>query len=163
MTYTAYELTDAYKNIMMLLEEADEENEEMLLQALENVKEEIPDKADAYKIIMDRLDANIEMCKVNEKRIYANRKYFENKKDQLKQRLQNLMIETDMRDIKTDKFRFKIQNNPVSLRVLDETKVPEEFKKVEVKVDNTKLKDAIKNGLEVDYAELVQTESLRIR
>ena len=31
------------------------------------------------------------------------------------------MIETNMRDIKTDKFKFKIQKNPASLIILDET------------------------------------------
>ena len=49
------------------------------------------------------------------------------------------------------------------MKILDEEKVPEEYVEYNRTVLKDKLKKAIAEGLEVDYAELIQTESLRVR
>ncbi|TIH66343.1 hypothetical protein EWQ15_30050, partial [Klebsiella pneumoniae] len=46
---------------------------------------------------------------------------------------------------------------------LDESKIPEGYYKIERKLNKNDLKEAVKKGLFEDAAELVQTESLRIR
>lgn len=73
------------------------------------------------------------------------------------------MIRTDKRKFKTNLFNFKFQKNPASLKVTSEEDIPESFFKIERKLDKVSLKKAIKDGQEIVGAELIQTESLRIR
>ena len=73
------------------------------------------------------------------------------------------MIATDKRKFKTDLFSFNIQKNRASIKILDEEKVPEEYVEYDRKVLKDKLKKAITEGLEADDAEMIQSESIRIR
>lgn len=74
------------------------------------------------------------------------------------------MAITQKRDFKTPLFSFKIQKNPPSLVVDDESKVPEEFVKIKREIDKTALKKFVKdNENSLDFAHLEQKESLRIR
>lgn len=93
----------------------------------------------------------------------GRRKSIENRINNLKEYLQATMIATDKKKFKTDLFSFNIQKNKASLKILDEEKVPEEYVEYNRTVLKDKLKKAIAGGLEVDYAELIQTESLRVR
>ena len=73
------------------------------------------------------------------------------------------MIATGKRKFKTPLFGFGIQKNPPSLNVLDESKIPEEFWiEQQPKLDKKAALAYVKEN-EVDWAELSQTESLRIR
>ena len=49
------------------------------------------------------------------------------------------------------------------VKITDEEKAREHYKRVTESIDKAKLKDDLKSGVALDYAELVQTESLRIR
>jgi len=77
--------------------------------------------------------------------------------------LQSSMLVLDKRKFKTDLFSFNIQKNAPSLKILDESKIPEDYYKIEKKLNKNDLKEAVKKGLFEDAAKLVQTESLRIR
>ena len=83
--------------------------------------------------------------------------------DRLKRSLEGAMIATGKRKFKTALFGFGIQKNPPSLNVLDESKIPEEFWiEQQPKLDKKAALAYVKEN-KVDWAELSQTESLRIR
>lgn len=73
------------------------------------------------------------------------------------------MLLVDKKKIKTTLFSFNIQKNAPSLKIIDESKVPEEFFIIERKLNKTELKNAVKDGLYADAATLESSESLRIR
>lgn len=153
-----YELTEIYLNLKdMDIEEGD------LNSALENIDDEIETKADNIAKVLRDFDGDIEALKSEEERLAKKRKAIENRQKQLKEYLQNAMLVLDKRKFKTDLFYFNIQRNAPSLKILDESKIPEDYYKIEKKLNKNDLKEAVKNGLFIDAAELVQTESLRIR
>lgn len=153
-----YELTEMYLNLKdMDIEEGD------LNAALENIDDEIETKADNIAKVLRDFDGDIEALKSEEERLAKKRKAIENRQKQLKEYLQNAMLVLDKRKFKTDLFSFNIQKNAPSLKILDESKIPEDYYKIEKKLNKNDLKEAVKNGLFEDAAELVQTESLRIR
>ena len=131
--------------------------------ALENIDDEIETKADNIAKVLRDFDGDIEALKFEEERLAKKRKAIENRQKQLKEYLQNAMIVLDKRKFKTDLFSFNIQRNAPSLKILDESKIPDDYYKIEKKLNKNDLKEAVKNGLFEDAAELVQTESLRIR
>lgn len=131
--------------------------------ALENIDDEIETKADNIAKVLRDFDGDIEALKFEEERLAKKRKAIENRQKQLKEYLQNAMIVLDKRKFKTDLFSFNIQRNAPSLKILDESKIPEDYYKIERQLNKNDLKEAVKNGLFEDAAELVQTESLRIR
>lgn len=75
------------------------------------------------------------------------------------------MIATGKEKIKTDLFNVTVVNNPVAVNVIDEKLIPEEYFKVEIirKLDKISLRDAIKNGEEIQGAKLMQGKGLRIK
>lgn len=153
-----YELTEMYLNLKdMDIEEGD------LNSALENIDDEIETKADNIAKVLRDFDGDIEALKSEEERLAKKRKAIENRQKHLKEYLQNAMLVLDKRKFKTDLFSFNIQKNAPSLKILDESKIPEDYYKIERKLNKNDLKEAVKNGLFEDAAELVQTESLRIR
>ena len=153
-----YELTEMYLNLKdMDIEEGD------LNSALENIDDEIETKADNIAKVLRDFDGDIEALKSEEERLAKKRKAIENRQKHLKEYLQNAMLVLDKRKFKTDLFSFNIQRNAPSLKILDESKIPEDYYKIERKLNKNDLKEAVKNGLFEDAAELVQTESLRIR
>lgn len=153
-----YELAEMYLNLKdMDIEEGD------LNSALENIDDEIETKADNIAKVLRDFDGDIEALKSEEERLAKKRKAIENRQKQLKEYLQNAMLVLDKRKFKTDLFSFNIQKNAPSLKILDESKIPEDYYKIEKKLNKNDLKEAVKNGLFEDAAELVQTESLRIR
>ena len=153
-----YELTEIYLNLKdMDIEEGD------LNAALENIDDEIETKANNIAKVLRDFDGDIEALKFEEERLAKKRKAIENRQKQLKEYLQNAMLVLDKRKFKTDLFSFNIQKNAPSLKIIDESKIPDDYYKIEKKLNKNDLKEAVKNGLFEDAAELVQTESLRIR
>ena len=131
--------------------------------ALENIDDEIETKADNIAKVLRDFDGDIEALKSEEERLAKKRKAIENRQKHLKEYLQNAMLVLDKRKFKTDLFSFNIQKNAPSLKILDESKIPEDYYKIEKKLNKNDLKEAVKNGLFEDAAELIRTESLRIR
>ncbi|OJG77960.1 hypothetical protein RV14_GL001292 [Enterococcus ratti] len=81
----------------------------------------------------------------------------------IKHYLQEEMEKTGKTKIKGELFNIGIQNNPISVNVLNENLIPKEFfTPIPPKLDKKKLKEELKQG-EISGAELVQTKGLRIR
>lgn len=153
-----YELTEIYNNLLDL----DIEDVE-LEKHLENINDEIEVKAENIAKILKDLEKDEEGLKKEEERLYKKRKSIESRCDNLKKYLQENMIALNKKKFKTDLFSFNIQKNAPSLRIIDEGKIPEDYWIVDRKINKNDLKQAVKEGLLKDAAELVQTESLRIR
>lgn len=71
---------------------------------------------------------------------------------------------TGAKKIHRSEFDINIKKNPPSLRIDKEGNIPPEyFKNLAPILDKTLLKDAIKNGLNIEGVQLVQTERLEIK
>ena len=158
-----YELTENYLNLQELLEN-DEIPKEMVIDALDNVGEELEAKAENIAKLIKTLEVDITGYKAEETRLALKRKSLENRVKSLKEYLDNAMKVTGKTKFKGQLFSFSIQKNPPSVNVVDEKLIPEEyFIPQEPALDKKRLLTDIKNGAEIPGAEIKQTESLRIR
>lgn len=159
-----YEIAERYKNLEELLGNPDIE-ENMIVEALDKVDGEFEEKAENIGKFIKLLDANSKAIDEEIKRLTKLKKSNDNQKNWLKNYLYNAMKLLDKLKLKTKFFNFWIQKNPVSLKITDETKLPDTYKETEVitTINKEALKEDLKNGLVIEGAELTQGESLRIR
>ena len=160
---TLYELSGQYLELLEMAEE-DILDQGIIKDTLEGLDGEIEDKAEKIGIVLKTLDSNVDMLEKEINRLELRKKHMKNNMESLKRNLENCMLTLNKKKFKTNLFSFNIQKNPPSLKILDKEKIPSEFKRVEetVVIDNAGLKKFLKENI-VDYAELIQTESLRIR
>ena len=156
-----YELTDSYLKVLELIENG----EEGLEDTLESINDTIEVKAENYAKIIRNLEGNVNMLKAEVERLNSRKKSIEGNVDRLKENLKMAMIVTGKEKIKTGLFNITVANNPVAVNVIDEKLIPEKYFKVEIirKLDKLSLRDAIKNGEEIQGAELTQGKGLRIK
>lgn len=159
-----YELTQDFLQVSDLIESG-EYDPETLHNTLECIEYQIEEKAENYAKLIKNLEADIAGMKQEEERIGKKRKAMENSIVWLKNNLQQSMETTGKRKFKTELFSFSIQKNPPSVKLLKEVDdIPDEFLILQKpKVDTAAIKEALKEGAKIDFAELLQTESLRIR
>ena len=157
-----FDLSQNYKQIYDLISEGEES--EVYIDTLDSVDEAIEDKADGYAGVIRQLESDNDGLTKEIKRLQDRKKSNDNGISRLKENLQLMMEQTGKTKFKTNRNTFGIQKNPASLKILDEKKIPKKyFIEQEPKLNSQILKKEIKDGIEIEGAELVQTESLRIR
>lgn len=159
-----YELTQNYMNLQELLENPDIP-QQMIEEALNEVGGEIEEKAENIAKLIKSLEADIEGIKREEMRFATRRKVLETRVNNLKYYLQTAMLSVNKNKIKSKLFTINVQPNPASIAIDNIDIIPDEYKEKveEVKADKKKIKEAIKQGIEVPGARLVETKGLRIR
>lgn len=155
---TLFELTGMFNKVAEMFV-GDEENQ-AAIDTLESLDMEIEDKADGYAKIIRNMESDSKAMAEEIKRIQERKKVNDNRIKSMKLSLENTMISIGKTKFKTPLFSFNIQKNPPSVEILDEDLIPEEFKKIEVKIDKSAIK---KVEGDVPGIEIKQTESLRIR
>ena len=157
-----YEITGEILELLMMAEDSDLD-QKMIRDTMEGLDFEFEEKAEAYAKVVKTLEMDIAGLDEEIRRMTKRKATIKNNIDRLKRSLEGAMIATGKRKFKTPLFGFGIQKNPPSLNVLDESKIPEEFWiEQQPKLDKKAALAYVKEN-EVDWAELSQTESLRIR
>lgn len=159
---TIYEIADKYKLIQQLIE--DGAPEEAFIEALNAIDGELAEKLENYASVMKNIESDIAGIKAEEGRLAERRKAMENSIKRMKENMQFAMETAGEQKLKGEKFTFTVQKNPPSLKVHDETLVPEIFFEQPQPVLNKKLLlSALKDGHEYEGVEIQQGESIRIR
>lgn len=162
MSFTLYDLNEMYTNLIDLVESG-ASTEEELAEAIEQVTDEIENKADAYATIIKRFESNIDLIKDEKKRLSDKQITHENAIARLKSNLEYTMRLQDKPKFKTDRFSYNIQKNAPSVEITNEELITEDYIKVKKEIDKRAILAELKAGKEVAGAKLKQTESLRIR
>lgn len=155
-----YELTAAYNNI---LEMADVMDEQTFTDTLAAIEEAIEDKAENYAKLIRSLEVQAAAIEQEEKRLAERRKSLTNKVATLKTTLKEQMELLGTAKIKSPLFTVWIQNNPASVEVTDETQLTAFHVPQPPKLDKKAIADALKQGIEINGARLIQTTGLRIK
>ena len=155
-----YQLTGNYLHV---LEMADQLDEETLVHTLESINESIEQKAENTAKLIRSIEAESDVISVEIKRLQDLKKTKDNKSTRIKEYLQSELLKVSKRKVQTPYFNIRIQNNPPSVRVTDESLIGKKyFVEQEPKLDKRSLLQALKSGESVAGAELQQKESLRI-
>lgn len=160
---TLFNITEKYKYILQLAEEGADES--VIKDTLESIEDEIEDKADGYAAVIKRLEANVEMIDKEKQRLDRIKKTHTNTIKRMKENLMDSMYATDKKKFRTELNHFYIKKNPVSLKVTDESLIPEDYFIVEKKLDSKTLKQYMQEHEvnEFSGARLTQSESVIIR
>lgn len=165
MSFSIYELTEDYMNLLSMAEDP-EIDEQAFLDTLEGIDGALEDKADGYAKVMKQLEANAGGLDTEIKRLQERKSLMAKNVERMKATLQKMMETTGKEKFKTELFSFNIQNNPPSL-VLDNEDIeaiPMEYLvPQDPKIDKAKIKADIKAGKEVTFAHMESGRSLRIK
>ena len=145
------------------LELTDGELDLELEKELALLDKELATKVDHYVHRIEKLDLNAEFWvqKAREARAVANSIYAHI--DNMKARIKNSMITLDKKVLTGEKYKFSIRPTPkLKVNILDETKVPAQFKVLEQKwvISKDLIREELEQGRTVDGCELEQSMTL---
>lgn len=160
---TLYEIQGQFRALMEMAQECDLTQAD-IKDTLEGLECELEEKADDYAKVIRSLEGDVQAIDGEIKRLTDKKRTVQNNIKSMKASLEGAMTEAGKKKIKTVLFGFTIQKNPPSVRILDEDKVPVTYRiKQPDKIDKDAVKRVLKESGSTEWAELVQTESLRIR
>lgn len=155
---TLYELTGIYQQIYDM-----DMDDETKLDTLESIDwaEDYENKVENYIKVMKNLDADIEARKNEIDRLKKLNDADKSKKERMKTDLATSMELTGHE--KVDTTLFKVSFRKSEAVEVDDLLLPEAYKVATWKADKKRLKEDLKNGLEILGAELVERKNLNIR
>lgn len=155
---TLYELTGQFLEIYNL-----ELDEETKLDTLDSIdwQTDYENKVENYIKVIKNIESDVEARKNEIKRLTELNKADEKKKDHLKETLSTSMALTGHERVDTSLFKVSFRKSQAV--EVDETVLPEAYKVATWKPDKKRLKEDLKNGLEIIGATLVERKNLSIR
>jgi hypothetical protein len=127
MTEKLYELTEQYRWLEKVLDEAEEE---FPRDALDAIKARIDDKAEDIAKLIRSYEADVVAIKSEVERLTKRSATIQNKIAWLKGYLQQEMQAADIPSIKKGLFTISIQSCPASVDILNLEEIPTEFRRV---------------------------------
>lgn len=155
-----YELSQAYNEI---IEMADVMDEQTFTDTLAAIEEAIEVKAENYAKLIRSIELGVNALKDEEKRLAERRQSLEKKVSILKTTLKDNMEAVGTAKIKSNLFTVWVQNNPPSVEITDETQLEAFSVPQPPKLDKKAIAAALKDGVELNGARLVQTTGIRIK
>ena len=133
---------------------------------LDDLQIDFKQKASNIGRWMLNLTGNEEMLDVEIIRLQKRKRISENLYNRLKEYLKFCMEKADVTKLDFTAFTVRIQKNPPSVQIEDETKLPSRFVRIKqiVEIDKSKILDALKSGECVGGAILISDKThLRIK
>ena len=131
-----------------------EEDREAFMDTLEPIVEAIDEKSDGYCAVISRFNGQVEMIKVEIERLTARKQTIENSVKRMKDALLYAMNATGRTEIRTDTHTIKIAGNGGKQPLEITGEVPDSFTRITVEPDREKIRAALEEGKELDFAEL---------
>ena len=155
---TLYELTGQFLDIYNL-----ELDEETKLDTLDSIdwQTDYEKKVENYIKVMKNLEADVEARKNEIKRLTELNRADEHKNERMKEVLKESMALTGHERVDTPLFKVSFRKSEAV--EVDELVLPESYKVATWKPDKKRLKEDLKNGLEIVGATLVERKNLSIR
>jgi hypothetical protein len=145
------ELMDDYAMLAELLNDdtLTEDRATELLDMLDDAKGTLAVKVDNTIRVLENLQAGIDAFKVEEKRLAARRKTMENNRERIRNWIRESMVTYDVNKLKTEFHTVRIDPGKPKVIVLDDAHVPDEYRRVKIDVDKTKVMSTYKEDGEI--------------
>lgn len=163
-----YTLRQEYVELMTKLADMDLDAQ-TLADTIEStgIVESFNDKSVSVVMIARQFDAHCDAIDAEIKRLQAMKKQRENTAEKLRDYLLNNMLAAQIESIDHPLMSIKIRNNPESVEVFEEKLIPSDYMAwpamPPAKPDKTKIKTALKTGVDVPGCKLVRSHSLSIK
>ena len=135
-----------------------------IMNQLTITQNELQTKAIDYGFVIKAFDDEIDVIDKEIERLEERKAYVKRNKDRMKSIVSSAMEEFGITKIKSETLQLSFRKSE-SVEIVDERLVDEKFKKVktEVSLDKTAIKNAIKNGEDVQGVKLVEKNNLQIK
>ena len=164
-TLSLYELADQYKFLSENLSdpETGEVNENTLME-FDMIQDSLENKCINIGKLFKSIEAYQEAIKIEKDRLAKRESIFKKQLERLKDYLKFNMVKCDIKKIDCAEFNISVQKNPPAVEIIDQNQVPNDYDKLLPRELNlSKIKEDLKNGVDVPGARLIQRESLRIK
>ena len=153
MIISLYEMTNDLSELLAIEEISEEQKQEIA----DNIMEMIKGKSENIIKLTRNMESRIKSVKEEEKRLAEYRKSEEKKLERLKNYVVSCLQDADIKKIDTNVGRISLKKSPASVQILDEDKIPQEFKTIEqvTKISKKDIKEILKAGKTVEGAVLV--------
>jgi Gp157 protein len=136
---------------------------ETALARLNELEDSMENKCINITRLFRSIEATQEAIKAEKDRMAKNEKALKNQVERLKDYLLSNMDRCDIKKIECPQFTINLQKNPPSVVVDDESLIPVTYDKFKIEKDMTKIREDLKNGIDIPGVRLVQGKSIRIR
>lgn len=159
-----YNITNKFVDLMDKAQDG-ELTEEEYNQLGEELTLELQNKSANIIGYIKNSESLLEAIKAEEKRLADMRKMGEAKLTKFKEYVKDNMTKLDLKEIPTELGKLSIAKNPVSVEVLNEDEIPNEFKLevVSTKVDKTAIKEHFKTTGEIPAGVNIVTTNTSLR
>ena len=142
-----------------------DENYDQLTDLKDEINAMVVNKGKDLIYVLRKQDNYAEAIDDEIKRLQALKKSYAKKKENLSNYIKMCMIANNIKAIETPVGKLSIVNNAESVEIYDESLIDKKFikTKVEETISKTDIKNAIKNGEEVQGARLVRNTRLAIK
>lgn len=156
-----YEITGAFPKLMAQ-EEMSEEDKNKIEEELTTLLQKKSNSVIAYS---KNIELAIKAMKEEETRISNNRKTLENRLEQFKKYVKECMEGNGINKIETDLGTLSIARSPMSIEIVNEEEIPDEYKEVifTTKVDKKKIAEAFKSTGELIEGVEIHTDNTNLR
>lgn len=160
-----YEITGAYKQLENMLDGDIDEAE--FLAAIDTIDGALKEKATNIAMFVRNIEAAAAAIKDAEGMMATRRKALENKAKSVKAYVLRNMIDAGITKIECPLFTLSVRNNPLSIVIDDEQKIPANYMRrpepPPPAPDKKKMLEDIKQGVIIDGVHTEQGKSLVIR
>ena len=135
-----------------------------IMQQLSISRNELETKAVDYGYVIKAFDDEIDIIEREIERLEERKAYVKKNKERMKTIVSSAMEEFGINKIKSETLQLSFRKSE-SVDIFDESLIDEKFKKVktEISLDKTAIKNAIKNGEDVQGAKIVEKNNLQIK
>ena len=158
----AYKLADLMNQMMHT---DDPEVVAMFEDAIEEAGENFRDYIVQAMDIAANLKMSADAIKLEQERLHNLRNERLTRAERLENAVKRYMEMVDVKEVVTDLYTLKLRKNPPRVEITDELVIHKEYKRevVEYKLDKKAIAEALKAGVPVDGARLVQTNRLEVK
>ena len=150
---TLYDLTGEYMELLAMMEDPDVDPD-VLQDTMEAIGGEIEYKAEGYVCVAKELEAEADKFDKEIERLIKNRDSLRNNAKRVKTTLLTAMELIDMPKITTEHFKVSIAKNGGLQPMKITGEVPKEYMLYKPEPDSKKIREALNNGLALDFAHL---------
>lgn len=135
-----------------------------IMQQLSISRNELETKAVDYGYVIKAFDDEIDIIDREIERLEERKAYVKKNKERMKTIVSSAMEEFGISKIKSETLQLSFRKSE-SVDIFDESLIDDKFKKVktEISLDKTAIKNAIKNGEDVQGAKIVEKNNLQIK
>ena len=156
------------EDVKIVLDAFVDDDSQVALDTIEGVVGIFEMKAENVAAYILNMEAQEAMLGEHIKNMQDKKAKMVKKSEDLRAKLANAMKTTGIMKISAANGSFcaSFRKNPPKVEIYDEAQIPQEFMReipARLEVDKTAIKDAIKSGIEVAGANLVQGESFQIK